>query len=301
MKNFDKVIFLIFLFVFIFKISSFSQYYYYNNNYYDNDIIVEIGGSIGEMQGAADVGRKNFSPLLLPMYDLKSTKTNSSIYIGILYQNIVGARIEYTRGNVAGADRNSNVDYYKTRNLSYKSYIHELSLIGEFHPLMLKSYDNLPKYSPYIMAGIGFFSFNPQTLYKGKWVDLQPLHTEGQGFKEFPDRKPYSLNAVSFPIGVGMKYELSPFFNLRLEVLYRFTSTNYLDDVSRTSYFDPNLFSKNSPAKEASIDAALSSRYKDVHPDIDLIGNGRGVSNTNDRYLTFNLKFGLALGRQRIK
>ena len=39
------------------------------------------------------------------------------------------------------------------------------------------------------LIGVGYFSFNPQAKLGNRWIDLQPLSTEGQGFPEYPDRK----------------------------------------------------------------------------------------------------------------
>ena len=50
-----------------------------------------------------------------------------------------------------------------------------------------------PRYSPYFLGGIGYYSFNPQALVGNKLIDLQPLSTEGQGLKEYPDKKVYKL------------------------------------------------------------------------------------------------------------
>src|SRR4051812_13934801 len=114
-------------------LSAQSQYYYYNNNYYDKDVIWEIGTSVGLMTGITDVGsKKGFMP------NMKSSQVNGSFYIGALYQGIAGARLEATWGRIAGAD---SLGANAKRNLSFRTPITEIALIGEFHPLMLKYYD----------------------------------------------------------------------------------------------------------------------------------------------------------------
>ena len=62
-----------------------------------------------------------------------------------------------------------------------------------------------PAVSPYILAGIGYFHFNPQANLNDNYVDLQPLHTEGQGFAEYPNVKEYKLSQINFPVGIGSK------------------------------------------------------------------------------------------------
>jgi hypothetical protein len=92
--------------------------------------------------------------------------------------------------------------------MHFRSSILELALLAEFHPLMLKYYpDGQPSLSPYVTAGVGWFSFNPQAQAGGLWHDLQPLATEGQGFAEYPDRQPYRRAQVNVPVELvsGMK------------------------------------------------------------------------------------------------
>jgi hypothetical protein len=50
--------------------------------------------------------------------------------------------------------------------------------------------------------------------------------------------QPYSLISVSAPLGIGVRYKLNHNFDLGLEIGYRFTMTDYLDDVGGF-YADP--------------------------------------------------------------
>jgi hypothetical protein len=47
--------------------------------------------------------------------------------------------------------------------------------------------------------------------------------------------------AIAFPLTVGFKYAINSDINVFAELGYRFTNTDYLDDVS-TNYADPTLF-----------------------------------------------------------
>jgi hypothetical protein len=247
---------------------------------YTSNVTYEVGLSVGTMNAATDVGRKKSSIFLPSTVDWKSTKGNVSIYAGILFKNIVGARLEMTYGRVAGSDENG---LYTDRNLSYRSKIFEIAAIGEYFPLRDR------KLLPYAMAGIGVFSFNPQAKYKNDWVDLKPLHTEGEGFSEYADRPEYSLTGVCLPFGLGVRYELSNMMNFRLEGLYRYTFTDYLDDVSRT-YIDPALFTKYLSASEAAMAAALSKSNVQAP-----LAHARGGVKTKDKYFTINIKLGVKL------
>jgi hypothetical protein len=268
-----------------------SQYYYYNNNYYDKDFIWEIGLSTGFMTGMTDVGsKKGFIP------SFKSSQLNLSFYVGTMYQNTYGVRLEATYGKIAGAD---SLGSLKKRNLSFKTPIREIAIIGEFHPLMLKYYDELPQFSPYVAAGLGWFSFNPQANLNGKWIDLQPLRTEGQGFpQKGGDSRPYRLSQSNIILGAGVKYEISQLLTARLELLTRITHTDYLDDVS-TTYVDPAWFDANLSPQKAAWAKELYDR-SDGDPALSSPGYPRG-GEAKDYYLTFNIKIGINLGRSRVE
>lgn len=251
------------------------------------------------MQGMTDVGEKKGARFSPSTYDWKSAKPNAGIYVGLSYKSIVGVRLEMTKGSIAGNDNNSNSAWVRSRNLNFKSHIIEASLIGTFHPFMLKTYDVLPRISPYIAVGVAYFSYYPKTFYNGAWVNLPPLRTEGQGFSEYPARQRYSLTQIAIPVGCGIKYELSPLYNMRVELLYRNTSADYLDDVSAT-YVDPSLFSKHLKPAEAALATALSNRQLNSNHGSS-VGSIRGNADTKDGYLTVNIKFGLVIGRKRIR
>lgn len=277
-----------------------SQYYYYNDRYYEPDILFEFGGGIGAMNCITDLGgSKNNSKFYLSELTMKNSQLSGSVYFGIMYQHVVGARLEATWGSVTAYDsilkggNSASQDRFR-RNLNFKSTINEISLIGEFHPLALMYTDGEPSnFSPYIAAGIGYFSFNPQATVNGRTFDLRPLRTEGQGFSEFPGTQPYHLKQVNVPVGIGVRYEISSLFHARFEVLHRFLFTDHLDDVSG-KYIDKALFSKYlSPVQAAQANSVYSLNQFNVP----LPGIERGNSDSKDSYMTFNLKIGLTLGR----
>jgi len=290
-----------------------AQYYFYDNNSYDNPLMFELGGSVGIMNCLSDVGgRKGAGKGFIKDLNIGNNQLNGSIYLSATYKEAVAIRLEGTFGTIKAYDSilksvAATTSGRYERNLSFKTKISEISLVAEFHPFfMFGNYmgrDVEPPYwSPYIVGGVAFFSFNPQTLYKGQYVDLQPLSTEGQGFAEYPDRKPYKLSQISFPIGLGVRYELSKDFNLRAEFLHRITATDYLDDVS-TRYINTNLFSNYLSPAEAKMATELSYNNRtnplgSTGPFRKTSGGIRGNPKNKDAYFTFNIKIGLLLGRQ---
>ena len=175
-------------------------------------------------------------------------------------------------------------------------------MVTELHPLFIfinymERESDPPRYSPYLLAGVGYYTFNPQTELNGKWIDLQPLSTEGQGFKEYPDRKVYKLQQLSIPVGLGIKYELSRMVNLRGEFVYRVLQTDYLDDMS-TTYVDPTLYSNYFTGSKLANALILSDRQitKVTGP-----GGKRGSPKQKDSFFSINLKLSLTIGRQKIR
>lgn len=265
-----KIYLLLFSF---FSCNCFGQSYFYNNRYYDNSLLLEAGVSVGGMNCLTDLGKKNI--------DWKCTRACYGISLGFLYQYAIGARVEATFGKVNGADsllKGNAIQRYQ-RNLHFRSKITEVSLLAEFHPIPRRI-------SPYILAGVGLFTFNPEARLGEKWIALQPLRTEG---------RLYSKTQFNFPVGAGIKYEIDALVNARLEFLYRILQTDYLDDVS-TSYVDPARFYSYFDAATASLAARLADRrLANVTR-----STKRGNPLKRDTYFSLNLKISVILNRKRV-
>lgn len=285
-----------------------AQYYFYNNKYYESAIVVELGGSFGVMNSLTDLGgKKGIGKNFIKDLSWKTAKPSYSIYAIGMYQNMIGVRLEGTFGSVVGYDSilknvaSSTYGRYD-RNLSFRSKITDLQLAFEIHPLFFKNYsdDDPPVFSPYAVAGIGYYSFNPEANLRGQWYALQPLRTEGQGFREYREREPYKLNQINVALGLGIKYEVNSMINARLEAVHRVLFTDYLDDVS-TTYIDPALFYNYLPANRAAIAQQLYSRRGELNPsDVPPVsGAQRGDPKDNDAFFSIQLKVGIVIGRQK--
>jgi hypothetical protein len=294
-----------------------AQYYFYDNNHYDTPLMFEIGGSLGIMNCLTDIGGKSgLGKPFVKDLNIGNTQFNGSIYLSALYKEQFGLRLEGTFGTIKAYDSilskvaSSTSGRYE-RNLSFRSKISEISLVAEIYPFFI--FGNYmgrdvepPLWSPYLIGGIGFFSFNPQAKARtGDLVDLQPLSTEGQGFIEYPDRQPYKLFQINVPVGIGVKYELSHNLSLRAEFLHRILFTDYLDDVSKryinSSYFSSYL---SGTQLQNAIDLSYNDRFNPGGPTgmFRKTETGiRGNPKNNDAYFTFNIKLGLTIGREKIR
>jgi len=90
--------------------------------------------------------------------------------------------------------------------------------------------------SAYFDAGLGLIWFNPRGEFNGNWYSLQPMGTEGQGLDGGPKR--YSRIQFVLPVGLGVKYSINRNISIGLEYSFRYTFTDYMDDVSGV-YYDP--------------------------------------------------------------
>jgi len=178
---------------------------------------------------------------------------------------------------------NTDNAYMLRRNLSFNTNIWELTLQGDFNFFKFVPGSLYDRFTPYVTFGAGIFNYDPYTYYQGQKVYLRPLGTEGQGSAAYPNRKPYGSMAVCFPIGVGVKYNLNRNMNLGFEVVYRFTTTDYIDDVSTTYAPDaqPHFLPDGSPT----LWYALQDRSYETGTPIGIKGRQRGYSNQKDSYL----------------
>ena len=146
--------------------------------------------------------------------------------------------------NIKGDDRISDDTIQLNRGLHFRSSVQELSTQIEFNFLPYEVGNLLYNWTPYIFSGLSIYNFNPQAENStGKWVDLQPLGTEGQGTTAFPTRKKYSRTQISIPMGGGVKLSLNETLSLTFSFSARKTFTDYLDDVSTTYPGNPTEFS----------------------------------------------------------
>lgn len=281
-----------------------AQIDFSDDPYYSNKYTVEVGASLGIMNCLTDLGGgkgpgKNF----IKDIDPGNSLPQGSIYFSGAYRNALVLRTEAVWGIVKASDRllekikdNSGSRY--ERNLSFRSSIFEVSLVAEIHPRYFKHYRNnekLPRISPYLLGGIGYFAFNPQAKYDGNWIDLRPLSTEGQGFAEYPDRRAYKLKQINFPVGGGIRYKISPMLNFSAECVYRILNTDYLDDVS-TRYIDKNLYANYFSGEQLNMALTLQDRQTEISGGRPAVTNDiRGNPSKNDAYFSFNFKIGIVL------
>ena len=276
----------------------------------------EFGASLSTMQYEGEIGGR-FPYIYNDLNNPTSrVRLGAGINFGYHLTDYFTFRASLLIGSVQAADQllkpepDPAVIYKLARNFSFMSSITEVGVVGEFYPLpvLFKRYgQNLGRFNPYIIGGINVFRFNPRSLYLDKtgvlsWVDLKPLRTEGQGMPIANAPKEYSLTSFSFPIGIGVRFNITENTSIALEWVNRTTSTDYLDDVSGryidNAEFD-NFFGAGTVlADQAKQKANFQSWLNGVHVNGFLPTEPRGSLNKfNDYYYTTSIKVFITLDK----
>lgn len=206
------------------------------------------------------------------------------------FNNRLSFKLSANVGKIGARDDKSPDAFQQNRNLSFTSRLIDGTAQFEFNFMKYEHGSNDNGFTPYILAGISIFHFNPRAEYEGEIHDLQPLGTEGQ-FKG----DEYYLTQPAIAYGGGFKFDLNYSWSVNLELSTRRLFTDYLDDVS-TQY--PDL--DNLDAMRGEIAVALSDRSLDGSGRRDdNQGRQRGDSQKNDTYVFLGI--GLVYNFARIK
>jgi hypothetical protein len=217
---------------------------------------------------------------------------NTHLSLGLVYRYYINSRIElrlsYNYGKVSADDADSDYAYYRQRNLSFESQIHEFTGGIEFNYFNYKIGDGKYFFTPYMFLEIGAFQMNPMREYQGDMVELQPLGTEGQG-SSLNSKDPYSLTQFVIPMGIGFKLNIGKRSAISFEYGIRKTFTDYLDDVGGDYVNSVALTQENGNLAARMADPSLGG--------VEAIGP-RGNSATKDWFSMFGVMVTFPLGKE---
>ena len=260
--------------------------------------------------------------------------------VGLTFVHRYGPRYtllgEFMYGSIHGSDAESadfndaeNGKYRYQRNLSFRNRIKELSVVAYFDLFdNTGRYISRVKWTPYAFVGVSGFMHNPQAkapssdlqgnplAEAGQWVDLRPLGTEGQYANlESTDAnngiKPYSKVQVAIPLGLGARFRLNDVMDFWAEIGFRYTFTDYLDDVSRNyvdlgvldnplakamSYRSNELPADQLPAKQSYIGRDGQTYNTIPGYGFEHFSNNRGSKSDKDIYMVTTLRLTYILG-----
>lgn len=252
-------------------------------------------GEFGISAGAA-----HYFGDLNPSVHLNRPKIALGAFFRKQFTDYVALRVSAHYAQLGYSDiYNTKNAYELRRNLSFNTNIWELAVQGDFNFFKFRPGTLDYSFTPYVTFGIGAFSYDPYAYYQGQKVYLRPLGTEGQGYAGYP--KPYGTMAICAPLGVGVKYNINEKVNIGFEVVYRFTTTDYIDDVSGM-YPNPAIFPKL-PDGSPSLAEIMSDRSNETGPSKIGFVNGtarqRGYPKQKDSYVMAELMLSFNLSSYR--
>lgn len=192
-------------------------------------------------------------------------------------------RFTASYGNIYGDDSKSKDAYQINRNLSFYSDIIEIAAGFEIDLVKYRINDMKYPITPYFFYELAYFRMNPKVKDEfGNKIILQELGTEGQG-TILNSKKQYSLNQISIPLGIGIKFNLKERLAISIEYGIRKTFTDYIDDVSG-KYVNPlALQGVKGPLTAQLADPSLN------HQSYFTEGLDRGNPRTKDWYSMYGL------------
>ncbi len=203
------------------------------------------------------------------------------------------ASLNYIR--LSGDDVKSGNPARRGRNLNFKNDMFELLVNGEYYLYKVNDVGNTGRYSTdfnlYIYGGVGLFYSNPKGQNtSGEWVSLKPLETEGVSYSSFN---------LAIPVGIGFYYTIERKYRLGLEIGWRTTFTDYIDDASTVYANGPDgISNKTDPELLNEINAEGGEPYV-VMGNYEA-GDIRGNPDKNDAYMTATVNFSWAIrGRSK--
>lgn len=248
----------------------------------------DFGGALGVSNYLGEIGgdektRRDF------VMDMKLSQTRWVFggFARYKFNNLLNFKGSLTYARIQGSDNLSTNRGRRGRNLSFRNDMFEGALTTEVNFYQVNDVGSTGRYRvdfrSYGFLGIGGLYHNPKAEYQGKWYALRPLKTEGVDY-----------NKVTFtvPVGAGFYYTYKRKYRIGLEVGYRTSFTDYLDDVS-TNYVSAEELGNDPIAIE------LANRRDEIdgtdvpHPNHYSPGNKRGDPTHNDGYFftTINVSY----------
>jgi hypothetical protein len=267
----------------------------------------EYGGILGMSNYLGEIGGKSESARPF-IWDMKLAKTRWDLgaYAKYKLHRYISARVAAHYLRIAGEDRLSTNPGRKYRNLSFRNDIFDLESTIHLHfyqsdyPMGIYTRTKV-YFTSYVFVGIGAFVHNPKTKYGGEWIALRPVRTEGQS-------NPYSWVGACVPFGAGFTVTMSKrrrMHRLSLEVNWRKTFTDHLDDISADRYENNTGYSalqkalnnRNPELKNQPVGFEQNYGWQGYKADGTTPANAapRGNSKDLDSYISLNVSYGISI------
>lgn len=174
---------------------------------------LEVGAGLGGMLYKGDV-----SPALNPRF----ISPAGSVFFRYNATRSFSMRAAFAIGSFRGEDRVSNDPLLQARNYSFRTRLNDATVDLEYN---FRNYKLQPKernWTPYVFGGVGICNFKNAVIR--------------------------ARGMVSFPLGIGIKYEIKRPWSVGVEFGTRFTRNDYLDGLGdRTFGITNNKLGQGNP------------------------------------------------------
>lgn len=142
----------------------------------------------------------------------------------------LATRLQFTYTRLsASSGRNTTTPYDPP--MKWRTDLAEVSLKLEVTPFRLYWFKKAV-IQPYATSGLAVYHFNPKFFLDNRFIEVQPLGTEGQGASGQPGL--YNRTQVSVPLGAGVRLNLPGRISIGAEFVGYLVFTDYLDDIGST-------------------------------------------------------------------
>ena len=186
-----------------------------------------VGFSVNAMNYFGDVTPTTSFTSLRP----GATRLGAGVSITRRFYPRISGRFGLMYGRISGDDAlagagSPDARFRQNRNMNFRNDLLEASGVVIIDLIENRNnYLKRPDFVPYVFVGVAGFYNNPKGAdANGNYVALQPLKTEGQATG-------YSTTQFSIPFGGGIRYRINRNFDASLEIGWRKTFTDYIDDV----------------------------------------------------------------------
>lgn len=171
--------------------------------------ISEVGGGIGALSYSGD---------LQSGYRFLTNRPAGTLHIRSNIKEHLNLKFGLTFGNVIGKDDPPEDSFATQRDASFSIFLMEAAAVFEYNFLDFQGYGAPNRWSPYLYAGAGLFTFFGEDERNAAYSNVQPV----------------------IPIGFGFKYLYNPRWIIGVKFGTRATFFDYLDNIS-----DGNRSQKN--------------------------------------------------------
>lgn len=242
-----------------------------------------------ERQWVASFGTgvaKYYGDLANPNEVFKDAKWNIELGLERRINGRFSARGSMTIFQIKGGDEFADSQGRVIRNLSFTSTALEVGATG-----LVQLFEDGARYyqrkpiNVFLFAGLAATWYVPKGMSTNTYHDGSPNPSAG---KMVPLRKlqteqvNYSPITLAIPFGAGVKFMAKPYLNISVSGGYRYTFTDYLDDISNVY---PGIDVFDDP-----LAAAMSDKRFEIDGGVAEPGAIRGNPDNRDGYFIFTIR-----------